>query len=313
MRQQPSGQRRRRRLAVCTGEDDRAGPPQEVIANRLRQRAVAELALENRLELRIAAGDGVAHHHEVDVVGDVLRRVTGECRDPLRDEEVAHRRIDLLIRSLHVVAAALEQRRQRGHGGAADADQMDAQLRSGNGRILDHDAAGAGLDSTRTSTPNGSVQHGPLVWPDGNPNSTGPGKSAVRRAMTSRAVTAPPGSSQPRISPNTSARARPSTPLSRKLRQHAVDAVRPLVDVLEKQHAAVRRRRTRTASRATRSVARSSRRRADPAPGQDEAPRGPRARAPRRCHRRSARETSARRSRRRRSPDVVRASVRAAR
>ena len=96
--------------------------------------------------------------------------------------------------------------------------------------------------STRTLTPSGSVQHGPVVWPDGNPKSTGPGKSARQPRDRRRArSTSPPGSSQPRISPNTSARARASTPLEPQLRQHAVDPVRPLVDVLEEQHAAVRR------------------------------------------------------------------------
>ena len=51
MRQQPPGQRRGRRLAVRAGEDDRSRAPEKLIANGFRQRAVADLPLEHRLEL----------------------------------------------------------------------------------------------------------------------------------------------------------------------------------------------------------------------------------------------------------------------
>src|SRR4029434_7657483 len=71
LRQQPSCQRCRGRLAVRAGQDDRSGPPQEVVANRFRQRAITQLALENRLELRVTTRDGIAHHCEVDICGDV--------------------------------------------------------------------------------------------------------------------------------------------------------------------------------------------------------------------------------------------------
>ena len=70
----------------------------------------------------------------------------------------------------------------------------------------------------------------------------GPAKSRRQRARsTSRAVSAPPGSSQPRISPKTSAARARQHAAQPQLRQHAIDPVRPLVDVLEEQDAAVRR------------------------------------------------------------------------
>src|SRR4029450_753751 len=47
---------------------------------------------------------------------------------------------------------------------------------------------GCGRGVTSPATPSGSVQHGPVVWPDGNPNSTGPRTSAVSLSMTCRAV-----------------------------------------------------------------------------------------------------------------------------
>ena len=125
VRQQPAGQRRRRGLAVRAGEDDRARAPQEVIADRFRQRAVADLPLEHRLELRVAARDGIADDHQVDVVGDVLGGVAGGDGNALTGEKVAHRRIDVLVGAAHVVPAPLQQRRQRRHRRAADADEMN--------------------------------------------------------------------------------------------------------------------------------------------------------------------------------------------
>src|SRR5690242_10926891 len=57
VRQQPPGQRRCGRLAVRPRDDDRARSPQEVIADRLAQRAEADLAIEDFLELGVAAGN----------------------------------------------------------------------------------------------------------------------------------------------------------------------------------------------------------------------------------------------------------------
>ena len=76
--------------------DSRA--PEEVVADRFGQRAVADLAVEHLLELGVAARDGVADDHQVEVVGDVLRGVAVEHRDALGGQEVAHRRIDVLVR-----------------------------------------------------------------------------------------------------------------------------------------------------------------------------------------------------------------------
>ncbi len=98
-----------------------------MIANRFRQRAVAQLALEHRLQLRVAAGYCITHHHEVDIRGDVVGRVARERLDPFRDEEITHRRIHLLIRALHLMATALEQRRECRHRGTADTDQVDTK------------------------------------------------------------------------------------------------------------------------------------------------------------------------------------------
>ena len=83
VRQQPPGQRRRRRLAVRAGDDDRPRAPEEMVADRLGQRAVADLPVEHFLELGVAARDGVADDHQVDVGGDVRGVVALERGDAL--------------------------------------------------------------------------------------------------------------------------------------------------------------------------------------------------------------------------------------
>ena len=105
VRQQPAGQRRRGRLAVRAGDDDRARCPQEVVADGLGQRAVADLPIQHFLELGVAARDGIADDDEIEVGGDVLGAVALESRDALLQQEVAHRRVDVLVGSANVVAA----------------------------------------------------------------------------------------------------------------------------------------------------------------------------------------------------------------
>ena len=62
--------------------DHRLRIPQEMIANRFRQRAVAQLSIEHRLELDIPARDRVADDHQIQRAGDVLGSVALENRNP---------------------------------------------------------------------------------------------------------------------------------------------------------------------------------------------------------------------------------------
>ena len=125
MRQQPAGERRRRRLAMRAGNDDRARTPQEVFADRLGKRAVANLSIEHFFELGVPARDRVADHDEIQITTDVLGAVADEDGHTLGSEELAHRRIDVLIRPSHVEAFALQHRRKRRHSRAADADEVN--------------------------------------------------------------------------------------------------------------------------------------------------------------------------------------------
>src|SRR5438067_4060061 len=197
-----------------SGNHDRAGGPEEMIADRLWKRTVPNLAVEHLLELGIAARDRVADDHQIEIRADVLRCVALQRRDLLLGQKIAHRRIDVLVRSPHVVATTLEQRGERGHRGSADPNQVNPfhDVTAASSIIT----AGRDPATTRARTPNGSVRQAPVVCPDGSPNSTGPGKSARTRATTPRAVTPPSaGSSQRGSSPNTNADGRASQPDSR--------------------------------------------------------------------------------------------------
>ena len=106
---------------------------------------------------------------------------------------------------------------------------------------------------------------GVVVWPDGNPNSTGPGNPAATSSMTSRAVTAPPGSSQRGNWPKTIADARREPAAQAQLRQHAVQPVRPLAHFVDEAARGPPAAGIRTASRATRAAASACRRTSGPA------------------------------------------------
>jgi hypothetical protein len=124
-REQPCGQRCRGGFAVRAGEHDRARTPEKVVANGLWQRAIAGFSFQHCFELGVAPRNRIPHYDDVDVRCDVLCRVAAERSDSLFDQKIAHRRIYVLVGTLNVMSAALQQRRQCGHRGATDADQMD--------------------------------------------------------------------------------------------------------------------------------------------------------------------------------------------
>src|SRR5205814_7534109 len=132
--------------------------PEEVIANRLRQRTVSNLLLEHGLELDVAARDRIADDNQLDVLADVLRRIADHDRDLLGREEVAHRRIDVEIGPANDVTALFEQRGNGRHGRAADADQVNLHTPTGDSSTT---IDGRGVVTIRTVTPSGSVHDGP--------------------------------------------------------------------------------------------------------------------------------------------------------
>ena len=195
-----------------------------MFAYRFRQRAVPHLAIEHRLEFGVPSGNRIADDHHIDLAGDVIGAVPSERSNPLRLEERAHRRIDVLVRPLHVVPLSLQQRSQSGHRCPAHTDEMNRHSTAASSIIN----RGLPLAMRRAWTPNGSVTSGPDVWPDGKPYTTGPVEFLEQSASTARADGSPPGSSQSGISPSTNADAESRTPGQPQLRQHAIEPVRAL-------------------------------------------------------------------------------------
>ena len=91
----------------------------------------------------------------------MLRLVALERGDLLLRQEIAHRRIDVLIRSSDVVTAGLEHRGERGHRRAADTDQMNAL----HGATAASSTISALSPSARrrARTPKGNVMQAPDV------------------------------------------------------------------------------------------------------------------------------------------------------
>ena len=175
---------------------------------------------------------------------------------PCCREEVAHRRIDVLIGPAHVVAPcssasppAWPSRCRR-----CRSDEC-ASCVSATGCLLDRPSRrlrGRGDRPTRARRRTAASASAPVVWPDGNPNSTGPGKSASTSRDRRRAPSGCRRARRTAAARRTRAPTRaPSTPAQPQLRQHAIEPIRPLADFVEEQHAARRADRTRTASRAT--------------------------------------------------------------
>src|SRR5688500_1990273 len=196
---------------MCSGNHDRSRIPQKMFAHSLGQRAVPHLSLEHRFELDVTSRNRVAHDDERNFAGDVFGVIAGQGANLLRREERAHRRIHVLVRSLHVVPFSFEQRGQCRHRCSAYADEMNRHSTPASSIVT----RGLPFAATRARTPNGSVTRAPRVWPDGKPCTTGPLKSFRSSASTPLADGSPRGSSQSMNSPRMIADARSSTPANR--------------------------------------------------------------------------------------------------
>ena len=125
MLEDPRQQRSRRSFAVGAADDKRAFAADEIFLEQFRQRAVAQLALQHRLRLRVAARNGVADDDEVGLVREIALAVTVHHFDLPFGEERGHRRINVLVRAANLKAALLQRRRRGRHGRAANSDEVD--------------------------------------------------------------------------------------------------------------------------------------------------------------------------------------------
>ncbi len=74
--------------------------------------------------LRVQAGDGVSHHHEIRPMAEVLGPEAVHDPDAAAGEKIAHGRVDLLIGARDLAAQVLEHAGQGPHGRTAHGHQV---------------------------------------------------------------------------------------------------------------------------------------------------------------------------------------------
>ena len=89
------------------------------------QRAITHFVIQDRLHLGVAAREGVADDHQVRLVGKIGFGVARHDLDLFGRQESGHGRIDIVIRAGDGEALVAHGRRDRGHGRAADAGEMN--------------------------------------------------------------------------------------------------------------------------------------------------------------------------------------------
>ena len=132
--EEPGDEGRRRRLAVRAGDDDAPLLRKDQRAEELGERAVEQLGGEERYGLLVVGADDVADDDEVRRAaaagsGEVLRVVADHHVDPERREVVAHRRVDARVGAGDLEPGVHQHAGERGHGGAADAHDVNAVRR----------------------------------------------------------------------------------------------------------------------------------------------------------------------------------------
>ena len=120
-RQQGSG----RGFAVGPGDHNGAFAADEELPEQFGQRAVPQFVIQNRFHFRVAAGQRVADDYKVRLVRQIGFRVARHDLDLLCRQESGHGRIDIVIRAGDGEALVAHRRRGGGHGGAANAGEMD--------------------------------------------------------------------------------------------------------------------------------------------------------------------------------------------
>ncbi len=188
---------------------------------------------------------------QVEIGRDVLRLVTAARDHAFGRQEIAHRRVDVLVRPANIESLPLQHGGQRGHGRAADADEVHARahataassMMSRGARHRHHpapDAEGQASSPGRSCGPRESRRR-----PDRETRRSNSAIDAARRGLPRMAR------SQRGSSPMTTALARPSRLALPQLDDHAIQPVRTLADLLEEQHIPGRRIERERRRRAT--------------------------------------------------------------
>ena len=98
---------------------------QEFVVQQLWQRAEWDSLIENMLQFDVAAGHGIADNNQVRARFEILG-VERLCdRNVQAAEEVGHRRVRGGVGTRDAESAVFQHAGERGHGRAADADQVN--------------------------------------------------------------------------------------------------------------------------------------------------------------------------------------------
>ena len=96
-----------------------------VFTQPLRARSIRKAGIENGLQKRIAAGDGIADHPKIRSDSKLLGTVPFSDGYTVGAQRIAHRGIDVFVTPGHLVAGFAGDLSDAAHESAADAENMD--------------------------------------------------------------------------------------------------------------------------------------------------------------------------------------------
>ena len=133
----PGEHRSRRGLAVSSSDDQHFFALEKFVMQQLWERAKRNALVENVLEFDITARHGVPDDNKIRTRLQIFRIERLRQRDAEFAQEIGHGRIGGGIGACNVESALLEHACERGHGRAADTDQMNV-LGLGHSKNINH-------------------------------------------------------------------------------------------------------------------------------------------------------------------------------
>ena len=100
-------------FAMRAGDDQRTFAANEKFLQQFRQRTITQFVIEHIFRFGIAARNGVADHHQVRFVSQVLLRIAGHHFDLSFGQKCRHGRVNVLVgtgdrKPFSCIAAAAE-------------------------------------------------------------------------------------------------------------------------------------------------------------------------------------------------------------
>ena len=129
----PGDKRGRRGLSVGTADDNGFLALHGKSLKSLGERKIRDAQPGKLNRLRIELCDDIADNDQIRSRMKVLRLVSLKNRYGQLFQELAHGRVDILVRACHDVALLLEDPCQRGHGRSANPHEVDMTETAGKG------------------------------------------------------------------------------------------------------------------------------------------------------------------------------------